>query len=241
MSLTAEEEQTFHDQGFLLKKNLFPAAWMAQIREECADIHRRMAADAPADVHIAWVDPDNPIMIHQLMNSDLVSPTMNRILRSEALLDIVADLIGPNVSLYHSKLLPKSAGSALAIPWHQDYAYWKRDDNRPLMINAMLAIDPATRENGCLEFIPGSHAWGLQEHERHKEAFGLFLPGHYHERPESARVDMEPGDVNFFTSLVIHGSAPNLSNADRWANTFAYNVTGNNVQQCREVLRGMQL
>ena len=59
MSLTAEEEQTFHDQGFLLKKNLFPAAWMAQIREECADIHRRMAADAPADVHIAWVDPDN--------------------------------------------------------------------------------------------------------------------------------------------------------------------------------------
>ena len=241
MSLTAAETQAFHDRGFLLRKNLFPATLMAQIRHECPDIHRRMASEAPGDVHIQWVDPDHPIMINQLMHSELVSPTLNGILRSEALLDMVADLIGPNISLYHSKLLPKAAHSGRAIPWHQDYAYWKRDDNRPLMINAMLAIDPATRENGCLEFIPGSHTWGLQEHEHHNEAFGRFLPGHYHERPESTPVVMEPGDVVFFTSLVIHGSAPNLSNADRWANTFAYNVTGNNVQQCREVLRGLPL
>ncbi len=49
---------------------------------------------------------------------------------------------------------------------------------------------------------------------------------------------MAPGDTLCFTSLVIHGSAPNQSLQDRWANTIAYNVTGNGEGQDREILRG---
>ena len=105
----------------------------------------------------------------------------------------------------------------------------------------MLAIDPADQENGCIEFIPGSHKWGLQEHERHQEAFGMFLPGRYYPRAEAEPVPMAPGDALFFTSLVIHGSAPNQSLRNRWANTIAYNVTGNGEGQDREILRGQGL
>jgi ectoine hydroxylase-related dioxygenase (phytanoyl-CoA dioxygenase family) len=172
------------------------------------------------------------------MHSELVSPTLNRILRCDAVLDIVQELIGPEVSLYHSKLLLKAAQDGTAIPWHQDYAYWKREDNRPLMINCQLAIDEATRENGCIQFVPGSHKWGLQEHERAQQTFGVFLPGHYREREDGVAVEMEPGDGVFFNSLIIHGSAPNRSGKDRRMNTFAYNVTGNSMTQCREALRG---
>lgn len=240
MRLSAEEKQSFEENGYLLKKGLVPLELIGQIRRELIDIHQRMVTDPPAGVHISWEDPeaaDEGKLIRQLMHSELVSPTVNRILRSDALLDIVAGLMQASVALYHSKLLPKEAGVGAATPWHQDYAYWQTDENQPLMINCQLAIDPMTLENGCLEFIPGSHRWGLQEHEHHQETFGVFLPGHYYKREEGVAVPMGPGDGIFFTSLVIHGSAPNTSGRPRWANTFAYNVLGNGAAQVREVLR----
>ena len=240
----SSELQAYKDNGFIVKKCLFAESLMGQIKHELDDIHQRMVRMPPADVSISWEDsaaPDENKLIQQLMNSELVSPSLNQILRSERLLDLVESLMSPDISLYHSKLLPKEAGHGKAIPWHQDYAYWKTEANLPLMINCQMAIDPMTLENGCLEFIPGSHKWGLQEHERHEETFGVFLPGRYYQRDEAVAVEMRPGDVVFFTSLIIHGSAPNTSDKPRWANTFAFNITGNNVQQCREVLRGQPL
>jgi ectoine hydroxylase-related dioxygenase (phytanoyl-CoA dioxygenase family) len=241
MALTPEQQQTYAENGYLLVRQLVPRDWIEQVRQELADIHARMAAAPPPGVHVSWEDaddPEQPGRIRQLMHSELVSPTLNKILRSAALLDVVETLMGPEICLYHSKLLPKEARSGAATPWHQDYAYWQREDNQPLMMNCQLAIDAATLENGCLEFIPGSHKWGLQEHERHEQTFGMFLPGHYYKREEGVAVEMQPGDGVFFTSLVIHGSAPNTSDSSRWANTFAYDVTGNHKSQCREILRG---
>ena len=242
--LTSEEKQFYEENGYLLKKNLVPLDWIAQVKQEIEGIHERMAAQAPEGVTVSWEvydDPAKPKRIKQLMHSETVSPALNRILRCDAVLDIVQGLIGPDVSLYHSKLLLKAAHDGTAIPWHQDYAYWKRDDNRPLMVNCQLAIDEATLENGCIQYVPGSHKWGLQEHERTKQTFGVFLPGHYHEREDAVSVEMAPGDGVFFNALVVHGSAANASGRDRRMNTFAYNVTGNSVTQCREALRGRRI
>ncbi|MCC6446430.1 MAG: phytanoyl-CoA dioxygenase family protein [Armatimonadetes bacterium] len=238
--LSPDEKRFYDENGYLLIKELIPLDRIRQAAKEIENIHARMAESAPESVHISWEtfdDPTRPRRILQLMHSELVSPALDRTLRSDAMLDVVESLIGPDISLYHSKLLLKAARHGTAIPWHQDYAYWKQDDNQPLMVNCQLAIDPATRENGCIEFIPGSHKWGLQEHERAQRAFGVFLSG-YHPREDATPVEMEPGDGVFFPSLVIHGSAANTSKKDRRMNTFAYNVTGNNMSQCREILRG---
>lgn len=120
MSLTPEQKQAYEEPGFLLVKQLFPAEWMQQIRTECHNIHERMLNDKPDTVGISWEDDHNPGLIRQLMHSEMVSPTINKILRSDVMLAIIEDLIGPDVSLYHSKLLPKSAGQGAAVPWHQD-------------------------------------------------------------------------------------------------------------------------
>ncbi|MDQ3814845.1 MAG: phytanoyl-CoA dioxygenase family protein [Armatimonadota bacterium] len=241
MALTSEEKSFYEENGYLLKKQLIPLEWIESIKAEIAGIHERMAAEPAPGIHISWEkldDPGRPPRILQLMHSELISPTLNRILRSDGMLDIVEALIGPDIALFHSKLLLKSSRDGSAVPWHQDYAYWKTEDNRPLMVNCQLAIDRATVENGCICFVPGSHQWGLQEHEREKRAFGVYLPGHYQERADAVPVEMEPGDGVFFSALIIHGSAPNTSADERRMNTFAYNVTGNNPGQCREVLRG---
>ena len=244
MGLTNEELQFYETNGYLLKKGLVSSEDIALILEEIDDIHNRMA-EQPADgIGISWEvydTEDHPPRIKQLMHSELVSPTLNRLLRCDEMLDILEALMGENISLYHSKLLPKAGGDGTAIPWHQDYAYWKNDNNRPVMINCQLAINEANLENGCIQFVPGSHNWGLQEHERKQQTFGVFLPGHYQEREDAVAVEMEPGDGVFFNALIIHGSDANNSPNDRLMNTFAYNVTGNGATQCREALRGISL
>jgi ectoine hydroxylase-related dioxygenase (phytanoyl-CoA dioxygenase family) len=246
MALTAEELRFYQDNGFVLKKGLIGLDSVAAIKAEIADIHQRMAQQTPDGVGVSWEvyeGEDQPRLIKQLMNSELVSPTLNALLRSDLMLDIIEQLIGPEISLYHSKLLLKSSRDGTAVPWHQDYAYWQTEGNQPLMVNCQMAIDRSTRDNGCIQFVPGSHKWGLQEHARAEQTFGRYLPGpdYFYERDDAVAVEMEPGDGVFFNALIVHGSAPNTSTAERRMNTFAYNVTGNNIHQCREILRSAAL
>ena len=242
--LTEEERASFEANGYLVKPGLFDRETMDAVDVEIEDLHDRMVAAPLEGVGISWEefeDAELPKRIRQLMHSEVVSPTLNAMLRSDRMLEVVSALIGPDVSLYHSKLLMKAANDGTAIPWHQDYAYWKKEGNRPLMVNCMVAIDPMDEINGCTEFVAGSHHWGLQEHQREKTSFGVFLPGHYQVRDDSTAIVLGRGDGIFFNALVIHGSAPNTSDRDRRANTFAYNVTGNGESQCRVVLRGKPL
>ena len=119
MSLSRQEKESFEANGFLLKKGLVSPEEIGRIRQELPDVHRRMSFEPPADVHVSWEDedaPDERKIIRQLMHSELVSPTIDHILRSDALVDIVAELMHPQVALYHSKLLPKEAGVARRHP-----------------------------------------------------------------------------------------------------------------------------
>lgn len=244
MGSSDEEKSRFEADGYVVRPRLFGLDMVSQIQNEIQDLHERMAAEAPAGVGVSWEafdDPERRNLIRQLMHSEVVSQTLNTMLRDDGMVDIVSDLIGPDVSLYHSKLLMKAATDGTSIPWHQNFAYWKQDGNKPLMVNGMVAIDAATLENGCTQFVAGSHKWGLQEHEREQSSFGVFLPGHYQERDDATPVEMRPGDAVFFNALVIHGSAPNTSGNSRRINTFAYNVTGNGEGQCREWLRGRKV
>jgi phytanoyl-CoA hydroxylase len=243
--LTAEERARLDEQGYLLRENLIGPEWVAQIRAEIDNLHERMAEQTPEGVHVSWeheVDPAIQRRIKQLMHAERVSPALDRLVRSPEVVDIVEAVLGPDVSLFHCKLLMKAARDGTVTPWHQDYSYWITDDNRPLMLNCMLSIDDATPENGCIQMVPGSHRRGLMEHDRAGKVFGRFLPGYFQPREDAVTVPMPAGSAIFFGPLVIHGSDANRSERDRRAVTIAYNVTGNGPPSTfREVLRGRAL
>jgi ectoine hydroxylase-related dioxygenase (phytanoyl-CoA dioxygenase family) len=75
-------------------------------------------------------------------------------------------------------------------------------------------------------------------HEREGKVFARFLPGYFQPREDAVPLPLRAGSAVFFGPLVIHGSDANRSKRDRRAVTIAYNVTGNNPAQCREILRG---
>src|SRR2546426_5853117 len=82
--------------------------------------------------------------------------------RHPAILDAVEDLIGPNILVYTSTWFIKEPESTAIAAWHQDATYFGL---RPYVhVTAWLALTEATAENGCMEFLPGSHGRGQMPH-----------------------------------------------------------------------------
>jgi phytanoyl-CoA hydroxylase len=241
MTPTREQIASFEEHGYLVVNDLIDPDWLRQIQVETADLHEQMAENPPEGVHVSWeheVDPTIQRRIKQLMHAEVVSPALNRLVRSKEALDVVEALMAPDISLFHCKLLMKAAREGTVTPWHQDYSYCVSDDNRPLMLNCMLQIDASTPENGCLQVVPDSPRRGLMKHDREGRVFGLFLPGYFQPREDAVPVPLSAGSAIFFGPLLIHGSDANRSEQDRRAVTIAYNVTGNGRGRSREVLRG---
>ena len=71
-----------------------------------------------------------------------------------------SQLLGGAVRFWHDQLFCKPARHGGVVAWHQDYSYWTR--TVPLAhLSCWIGLDDATRENGCLHYIPGSHRWNL--------------------------------------------------------------------------------
>jgi len=223
--LSPEQFASFHERGWTVVRGLADAATVARLSQEVDGLHERMAEEGADERHrtgTSWEEKDGPKRIRQLMHSQRVCPTIDAISKSEAMLAIMRQLIGPDVYLFHSKLMMKAAKEGSFTPWHQDYQYWQFESLQPTQVNCMLYIDGASEENGCLHMIDGTHRRGLLPIHRIKSSsFSIGLQGGLTDW-ESTAIPVQPGDAIIFGSYVIHGSGPNTSDRHRRANTFAF-------------------
>ncbi len=237
--LDAAELAHFHTRGWVVRRGLVDPRGISAIAATIDDLHERVAAVAdetgrtPEGAQVSWEEgvATGTRRIRQLMHSERVCPLLDAVSHSEALLAIMRQLIGPDVLLFHSKLMMKAARDGSFTPWHQDFQYWQYDVKAPTQINAMLYIDAADEANGALRFVDGSHHQGLLPLMRFaSSSFSIGIPGNLDAYPDATVVAMQPGDVVFFGPLVIHGSGPNTSDHHRRANTFAFDAPGNRLQ-----------
>jgi ectoine hydroxylase len=153
------------------------------------------------------------------------------IARSDSIVGSAEKLLGGEVYHYHSKMIMKDAKVGGAWAWHQDYGYWYNNGVLfPLLTSAYIAVDKATRENGCMQLIKGSHQLGRIDHVATGEQTGADL-GRVHEilkRMELVHVEMEPGDTLFFHANLLHRSDQNRSEHPRWSMISCYNAARNN-------------
>jgi hypothetical protein len=133
------------------------------------------------------------------------------------LLDIVEQLIGPDIILWTSTLFFKPPLGA-ATPWHRDGCPFVNLENTESAVTAWIAVFDVMRENGALRVIPKSHASGSlsigSPNERH-------IAGCVHPRKsdEHTAVDVElrAGEMIIFDVSTVHGSLPNQSSCSRYA------------------------
>ena len=140
-------------------------------------------------------------------------------------------LLDGEVYHYHSKMIFKEPKIGGAWEWHQDYGYWYQNGClQPLLASVMIAVDPATKGNGCLQVLRQSHNMGRLDHlqtgdqvgaeiERVAESMKIF---------DLVYVEMEPGDALFFHCNLLHRSDQNRSPNPRWSLICCYNAARNN-------------
>ena len=141
--------------------------------------------------------------------------------RDPRILDLVEDLIGPNILCWATAILSKVPGEMRSVPWHQDASFWALSPARTVTV--WLAIDDVDEENAAMQFIPGTHDRGAIEVKRtgrdavfHQETVGAEEMG------APFTNTLRAGQVSLHADMLVHGSGPNMSQRRRCGLTFRY-------------------
>jgi len=139
-----------------------------------------------------------------------ISETMTDYLATPAMVDVLTQVIGPNVKCMQSMLFIKATGKP-GQAWHQDEYFIPTRDRT--LTGGWIALDDATIENGCLWVIPGSHKdgllWPQHDHEDRRfdctgEAYGFP-----YKDEDAIPVEVKAGSIVFFNGYLLHRSFPN--------------------------------
>lgn len=189
-------------------------------------------ADAAIQAERSGRDDGEGGTVELVVRNDLPADSIyGAIVRSESIVRRMEQLLGGEVYHYHHKMILKEPRVGGAWTWHQDYGYWY--DNGclfPLLASCMIAVDKATRENGCLQVLKGSHNIGRINHGPIGDQTGAD-PERTRvacEQLETVHVELDPGDAVFFHCNLLHRSDQNKSDDARWAFICCYNAARNN-------------
>ena len=149
-------------------------------------------------------------------NTHLAFKCMDELAHHPRILDVVEDLIGPNLSLWGTVLFIKEPSSSSFVSWHQDATYMGLNNNN--VVTPWVALSPSTRETGCMTMIPGTHRNSIVVHVDTFEENNILTRGQRVRDVDTSKgVDLilRPGQMSLHHGEIIHGSQPNNSNERR--------------------------
>ncbi|MGO1120102.1 phytanoyl-CoA dioxygenase family protein [Rhodovibrionaceae bacterium A322] len=132
-----------------------------------------------------------------------------------AVLDVVEQLLGPDILLFDVTYIIKEAGAKSHVSWHQDLTYWGFSNDE--QVSMWLALSPASEESGCMRMLPGSHKLGRQDHEDTDDKDNVLFRGQSVRNIDESNArlcPLQPGEASFHHGWTLHASLPNTS-ADR--------------------------
>lgn len=225
---TAAEQKAFYEeQGYLVFPELLSPAELAELRAALAEVLEHVAGLTGPHEDFFYAPDDqgrqhlirvlNPIAHHRAFYDLVFHPK---------LLDIVENLIGPNIQLRHTALNLKSPSGYSAWLWHQDYPFFPHTNYDLLAV--MIFLDDATTENGCLTVLPGSHKAGPRDHNIPKgDAWRLQERAELKDRSRWLELPVPAGGMELHHCNMLHGSAASKNNTPRSAIVIWYRAADN--------------
>ena len=221
--LSQNQIEFFHENGYLVVENAVTKDQLQALRNEFEEW-----VSQSRDHKVGWgetVDGKSRFDVEKGHNKN--APALRRInaphevsdayfdvMANSNMTDMVADLIGPDVKLHHTKINSKLPGSLTAVKWHQDFPFTPHSNDS--LITALLMVDEVTLENGPLEVWPTTHLG-----EIHTLWHGGKFTGAVSEDVTSEALEKrvfctgKAGSVCLMHTRLLHGSAPNNSDASR--------------------------
>lgn len=232
--------EAWHRDGFFLARQMIPRTDVEAIE---AEVIAAIAVDPPADHRDggAYVTSDDYLIYPEKRPSpqaqnpeDFIAKVFNchgrGMTRAVALHDAIASqlvpLLGEDIDCFQSQFIFKNPG-VMGQPWHQDGWYFRF--NQPLQVGVWVALSRATLENGCLWVVPGSHrAETIFDHVPDSRPGSLngYQEIVSEDTSREEPVLMEPGDVLFFHSYLMHRSTDNVADYRRSAMVYHFAPAG---------------
>ncbi len=213
--LTAEQIDFFNENGYVHIQSVFSPYEIKAMSDELD----RLIEDW-AITNMGWSGPWRQVymspdvekrsMLTHLHDLHFYSEAWCQAVANPRLTETVADLLGPNVELHHTTLHCKPPETGMPFPMHQDSPFYQHEGFA--YVDALVHLDDATEENGCLKFLPGTHRNGHLEHIT--QNCSPHLPTDRYRIQDAVSCPARAGDVVVFSIYTVHGSEINRTN--RW-------------------------
>jgi ectoine hydroxylase-related dioxygenase (phytanoyl-CoA dioxygenase family) len=218
--LSDEQVAFFHEQGYLAGVRLLSDQQVEVLRDELAGLvdpthpGNRLFYEYNSNES---VDPAR-VLFHAL-GAWRITPGFHDILWNPAFTVPASQLLGGAVRFWHDQLFCKPAGHGGVVAWHQDYSYWTR--TTPIShLTCWIALDDAARDNGCLQYIPGSQRWQLLPVTGlagDMDAIQTVLSAEQKRQFLPVAIELKKGECAFHHPLMVHGSYENSTQRPRRA------------------------
>ncbi|WP_437223024.1 phytanoyl-CoA dioxygenase family protein [Planctomicrobium sp. SH661] len=210
--------EDYRRDGVIHYRSLLSPDELSEVREAI----RRYQIDVVPNLSAAdfTLEPDR-MTVRNLWRMEKNDPFFLEFAAREKILNIVSPLVNGEPVLVGVETFNKPAQVGSAVPPHQDNAYFCQSP--PDVLTVWIAIDPATAENGAVEYLLGSHheVFPHTPSGVKGNSIGLADPS-VNERFESFLGTVEPGDALIHHSQTVHFSQPNRSDQSRLCLILVY-------------------
>ena len=212
--LTTDQIKAFQTKGYLAVDNVISKQELKELRTVTEEFVERSREIEESDDTFD-LEPGHSAKsprLRRIIRPVSKHPTYEKYVHHQSILDIVENLIGPNLRYHNNKINMKNPGHGAAVEWHQDWAFYPHTNDDLLEVG--IALDDVTEENGPLMVIPGSHKGEIWDH--HQD--GLFVGAVTDPRFEpkgAVSLTVEAGGITLHHVRVLHGSKPNTSDQSR--------------------------
>lgn len=224
--------QHYKDHGYVVVPNLIEAEHLKTWTDRLSDIVEGRTPPSPGmlvmkDVMVAKgeVTPGSKMEAIAKIQDFEADPVLDSYTTHEAILDCVETIVGKDVQTIHTMLINKPPHVDGRHPLHQDLLYFPF---RPAdkIVASWTALEPVTRENGCLVVIPDSHRGELLKHGNPE--WDNLNAGYFGAKDvdtsNRVHLEMAPGDTVFFHPILVHGSGRNRTEGFRRAISAHYSA-----------------
>jgi ectoine hydroxylase-related dioxygenase (phytanoyl-CoA dioxygenase family) len=191
---------------------------------------RNLAIDHTDDLDTKNQAKQQMLQIMQMCERNI---HFRRLVHHERILDVIEDLIGPNIQLFHDQALYKPAYHGGPVHWHQDNAYWRCTPAN--LVSAWLTLDDVNVDNGAMQFIPTSHLRPVS-HERSHSTNALLDSSSQADESKKVVVELPAGGIAIHHCQTLHYTAPNTTSRQRRAFAIHFMTPGTRSLRTNETL-----